>query len=121
MSEKSFIVINGKRVEVVLTPQMMEMTETLTRYRNGERTKSNTFINNPLKFIQVLTKAYNVKWKAKFLNCNKLLPPYNGVQLYRIIIESMDIDVVGQGRSKREAKRNAIFKLHKTYYNKCIK
>lgn len=99
MSEKSFILINGKQVEVVLTPQMLEMNETLTRYRKGERIKSNTFINNPLKFIQVLTKAYNVKWEARFLKVNNI-PPFDGLQLYRIIIKSMAIDIVGKGRTK---------------------
>ena len=121
MPPKTFILIDNKPVEVKLTPQLLEMNEVLTRYRKGERTKTNTFINNPLKFLQVLTKEYNIKWKAKFLNCNNLIASFNGLQLYRIEIKSMDIDIVGEGRSKREAKRNAIFKLHKAYCHKCIK
>ena len=112
------IEVNGVFVEAILSPLMLEMKNHLTRYRNGKLLKNNSFRTNPLKFIQFLTKYYNVSWTFRK---ERITYPDKTVK-YKVLyfVEAMDIIAIGIGDSIREAKRIAVFDLHRKYCNKCL-
>ena len=51
-------------VDATLTPEMLEHINGQTRYR-GSRPKDHTFITNPLKFVHLFTKHFNVSWTCR--------------------------------------------------------
>ena len=110
------IKVNGVYVEAILSPQMLEMNDHLSRYRNRRLPRNNTFRTNPLKFIQFLTKHYNINWTFR-----KQIITYPDKSVkYKVLyyIEAMNIIAIGIGDSIREAKRTAVFDLHKKYCSK---
>ena len=112
------IKVNGVFVNADLSPQLLEMNDHLTRYRRGQRKRNNTFVTNPLKFINFLCKHFNVKWFFK-----KSLVKYPDKSIMVTVeydIPAMDIKVTGVGSSVRAAKRNAMFNLHYQYCKKCV-
>ena len=107
------IKVGNDLVEIKITPQLLEMHNVLTRYRNSPHPKPNSFRTNPLKFVQVLCRTYDVNFVKKV---EQIRNPRSKLK-YSCTIEIplLHMCAFGIGESKRKAKLNSIFNLHRQY------
>lgn len=107
----NYIRKNGEWVPICITPQQLELSNDLTIRRKGEKSKRNSFRNNPLKIIMSLCNAYNVRFK---LERNS----ESSIKQVKLNIPALEIQLESYGKSIRKAMQRMVYRLH---YEYCLK
>lgn len=104
MVKLAYVRVKGELIRCRISPKTLEKD-----YKRNHR----TFKTNGLRLLSKLSRAYGLFYVRKFSRIKHL----NYKVRCMITIEGLIDCILGFGQSRRDAMKNAIFKVHRAYCN----